>query len=201
MNSLTALLVLCVALAGCQPKTTTHEAAAPELAINASAADVMTGCNVHVEKIWIDQETPLRRYTAEADTLGPTCQQAVAVLIVRAREGSPIFTWSSNVTDLFGLMDATDPAAMKTALGDWIDQSGAMYPTTDKLPEWPAEADSPTSGEFPFLPDEGIDRVAWNDIRKGKFDMFCFVQGRESLDCTYLRDGWLESLGVQTFPG
>lgn len=186
------------ALAACQPQTNASDGAATPALV---ADRVDQGCVASTESAWIDQETPLRRYTTEARTFGPTCDTAVAVLTVRAREGSPVFVWAGAVRHLFGLKDAADPSAMKTALGEWIDQSKSMYPTSDRLPEWPAGAEVPAAGEFPFYPEDWIDQSYWEGLRSNPSEVLCFPQGMESMLCAVLRDGELETIGVQTFPG
>jgi hypothetical protein len=175
------------------------DAGSPPAPATNVAADA--GCAVHVGKDWINEETPLRRYTVEAQTLGPTCQQAVAVLVIRAREGSPIYTWSGRTEDLLGLYDAADAAAMKIALEGWIDQSGAMLKTTADLPPWEQTEGQPQRAEFPFMPESWLDKAGWDQMRADKRDMFCFVQGRESMNCAVLRDGQMEEIGLQLFPG
>jgi len=194
--------LLALALAACEPQglQITDANTPPASAPAATPVDV-SGCSIHVEKAWIDQETPLRRYTTEAQTIGPTCQQAVAVLVIRASEGSPVYTWSGRTQDLMGLYDISDTAAMKTALTDWIDQSGAMLSTTADLPEWAETDGQPGRTEFPFMPESWVDKAAWDQLRKDKLDMFCFVQGRESMNCAVLRDGQMEEIGLQLFPG
>jgi hypothetical protein len=202
-----SLLALGIAtLSACQPPAT--ETAKPgEAAPPAETAAAETGCNVHVEKAWIDQETPVRRYTSEASVIGPTCQQGVAVLVIRQREGTPIYTWSGLVDYLFGLRDAADPAAMKTALNDWINQGNPAENTTATLPPWEETEGQPKRAEFPFMPAEGIDKAAWDQLKKDNLDMFCFPQGMESNSCAVLRPGTdgaptsMEEIGLQLFPG
>ena len=193
---LSLLAALALSLAACQPPGPVGDTATVAIADPADQ-----GCAASAKAVWIDQETPLRRYTAEARTFGPTCEAAAAVLVVRAREGSPVLVWAGAVQHLFGLKDANDPAAMTSALAEWIDQSGSIYPTSDRLPEWPAGADAPEAGEFPFYPEDGIDWSYWEELRRSASDVFCFPQGMESTRCAVLRDGQLEMIGVQTFPG
>lgn len=73
--------------------------------------------------------------------------------------------------------------------------------TSSALPEWPANADSPQNGEFPFYPAEGVTRDLYNQVRDANVPLYCYVQGMESSNCLALRDGALESVGVQSFPG
>lgn len=166
----------------------------------ASPAEVLN-CDLHVEKTWIDSETPLRRYTSEAVTSGPTCQTAVATLIVRAREGSPLFVWAGPTQQIFGLKDAQDTTAMTVSLKDWIDQANSSIKTTGDLPAWETTEGQPKRAEFPFMPDEGLDAKTYEDLRQQKLDVFCFPQGGESLACAMLKDGQMQSIGLQLFPG
>jgi hypothetical protein len=205
--SLLAPGLLALGLAGCEPQAARKiaQVATPSVAPPASTASVTpaanAGCDAHVETSWIDQETPLRRYTAEATALGSVCGNAVALVVIRAREGSPIYTWSGAARDIFGLKDATDAATMKAALADWIDQKNSTLPTSDKLPPWERTDGQPKREEFPFHPAADLDKAGWDELRKAKLDVFCFPQGSESLNCAALRDGEMEDIGLQQFPG
>ena len=206
MKARFAIAASLLALAGCQPPA---EIAKPVEGTSPTPVDTAAtdGCNVSVEKAWIDQETPVRRYTAHASVLGPTCDQGVAVLVIRHREGTPIYTWSGLTTYLFGLKDAHDPAAMKAALTDWIDQGNVMNNTTDRLPPWEETDGQPKRSEFPFMPESWFDKAAWDALKAEKLDMFCFPQGGESTKCAVLRQGAadqptsMEDIGLQLFPG
>ncbi len=190
------------ALAACQPAADPAKPAAgaapPAATQTADAA--ATGCNVSAQKMWIEQETPIRRYSVEAHTMGPTCEQAVAVLIIRAREGSPIYTWSGKTPDILGLYDVTDPAKMKPALEEWISGQGG-HKNTSELGAWEETDGQPKRAEFPFMPESWIDKAGWDKMKADKLDMFCFVQGHESMKCAVLRDGEMEDVGLQLFPG
>lgn len=195
-----------LALAACQPPATETAKPAEPAAATQEASNAVSGCNVSVEKPWIDQEAPIRRYVAEAAVIGPTCEQGVAVLAIRQREGTPLFSWSGLTAYLFGLNEAKDPAAMKTALLDWIDQ-GDKLETTATLPAWEETEGQPKRAEFPFMPAEGTDKAAWDQLKKDNLEMFCFPQGMESSLCVALRPGQdnagpsVEEIGLQLFPG
>jgi hypothetical protein len=200
-----ALAAGLVALAACQPSTpVASEAAPPAPAGETALAEPTGGCNVSVEAPWIAEET--RRYIAEAHVAGPTCEQGVATLVIRQREGTPIYTWSGLATTTFFLKDATDPTAMKTALGEWIAQ-GPEPDTTATLPAWEETEGQPRRAEFPFMPESWFDKAAWDALKAEKLDMFCFPQGMESQLCAVLRQGdgnaptTMEEIGVQLFPG
>ena len=128
------------------------------------------------------------------------------MLVIRQREGTPIYTWSGLTDYLFGLRDAADPAAMKEALSDWISQ-GPEVDTTATLPPWEETEGQPKRAEFPFMPAEGYDKAAWDALKAEKLEMFCFPQGMESQNCAVLRRGTadqpasIEEIGLQLFPG
>ncbi|MEP7211036.1 MAG: hypothetical protein ABI740_09390 [Alphaproteobacteria bacterium] len=203
MKSALAFSLAALALAGCEPKAAqiATPSVVPPSPLAQSATAANASCDAHVEANWIDQETPLRRYTAEATALGSVCENAVALVVIRAREGSPIYIWSGAVRDIFGLKDATDAASMKTALAEWIDQKNSSLPTTDKLPPWETTDGQPKRAEFPFHPAADLDKGRWDALRKAKLELFCFPQGAESLNCAALRDGEMQDIGLQQFPG
>ena len=208
MNRRLALAASLIALAACQPSTPpASENAAPPAPPEETATAAPAGaCDVSVETPWINTETPLRRYTAEAHVFGPTCQQSVAMLVIRQREGTPIYTWSGLSDYIFGLADADDPATMKQALDDWIFQ-GPDVDTTANLPAWEETDGQPKRAEFPFMPESWFDKAAWDALKAEKLEMFCFPQGMESQKCVVLRQGdgaqptQMEEIGVQLFPG
>jgi hypothetical protein len=90
---------------------------------------------------------------------------------------------------------------MQRRLHEWIGAPGAGRDSTGDLPEWPAGADAPAAGEFPFYVSDGWDRTSYESIRRNDRAMFCYVQGRESEICLAAVDGRLDEIGVQTFPG
>jgi hypothetical protein len=51
------------------------------------------------------------------------------------------------------------------------------------------------------MPAEGIDKAYWDQLKADNLDTFCFVQGGESMKCAVLRDGQMEEIGLQLFPG
>lgn len=159
-----------------------------------------SGCAVSVSTPW----RPLSgtEFTIEAGSMGADCAKAVATIVVRDVQGNALWAQAYSAEHVMVLASAQDPAAMRAALSEWIDPaSNTMMQTTGGLPEWPASADGPQSGEFPFYPDEGVDRESYNAIRAADTPMFCYVQGMESLACVALQDGGMQQVGVQLFPG
>lgn len=197
-----------LALAACQPSAPPAEPAKPADTAAAPAADQAAdaGCNVSHEIQWGPiGPTDQPAYNVKAWTHGSICEASVVTLAVFARDGYPFYTWSGEVQYLFGLKDAADAAAMKTALAEWLDQ-GPTLETTATLPAWDETEGQPKRAEFPFMPAQGMDKAAYEQLKKDNLPKLCFPQGSESLQCLALRSGAdtgtaLEDIGLQLFPG
>lgn len=164
----------------------------------AQEADIMSeGCNARGVGAWTVSE---ENFSVEANTLGPDCARAVATLVIRNTSGEPIWADVRITSDIMTLAPAQDIAAMNAALAEWTTNSSTMQ-STSALPEWPANATGPESGEFPFYPTEGYTRESYSAMRAANDPMFCYVQGMESLSCVIYGDGGVEQIGLQTFPG
>lgn len=176
-----------MAIAACTPAEDEHGA-------------LSEGCDARGVATW---NTPAdANASVEAITTGPDCARAVATLIIRNGSGAPIYSETHIPSQVMTLAQASTPAAMQTALQEWVDPaSNTTMQTSSALPEWPANADSPQNGEFPFYPVEGMTREAYNQIRDANVPLYCYVQGMESLNCLAMSNGELESVGVQSFPG
>jgi hypothetical protein len=200
-----AIAAATLALAACQPATPPADPAKPADA--AGPVDLAAaGCDASSEIQWGPigpSDHP--SYRVRAWTHGSICEASVVTLAVFARDGFPIYTWAGQAQFLFGLQDAKDAAAMKTALAAWIDQ-GPELATTATLPSWEETEGQPRRAEFPFMPVAGMDKAAYETLRAGKFPTLCFPQGMESAQCLALRSDaeagtMLEEIGLQLFPG
>lgn len=161
--------------------------------------DVMSeGCAARAAAPWQAGATTLH---VEATTTGPDCARAVATLVIRDASGAPLYAEAHVATHVMVLNGANTPAAMQAALGEWVSSDNAAYATTGALPDWPTTAEGPVSGEFPFMPEQGTDRALYQELRQGNTPVFCYVQGMESLACVTLRNGGIERIGLQLFPG
>jgi hypothetical protein len=156
------------------------------------------GCDARATASWAAGETPL---SVEADTVGPDCQRAVATLVVRDGSGVPLYAEAHLARNLMTLAPARDPAAMQTALDQWVTPGSTMI-STSALPDWTANARGPESGEFPFYPEPDFDRESYLTLRRNDLPLFCYVQGMESMAClVFSGEGEVSKIGVQTFPG
>lgn len=184
-----ALALPAFALAACQPKTATAADEAPPVAD--------TACAATAESEWSAAGDASLAIHARA--WGPSCSRAVIALAVWGKDGPPMYSFISAMADIEGFDDVADNTALTEALQDWAE---GQAKSTGDLPDWKEGDASPDpAADFGFYPDEGVDREAYTAIRAGKHPMFCFVQGQESQECVYLKEGGIQSVGVQTFPG
>ncbi|MET0182832.1 MAG: hypothetical protein ABW199_08110 [Caulobacterales bacterium] len=194
-NTIAAIALLALAACG-QAQDATKEGDTPAQNTAASGPNL---CEAKAEKVWV--EVNGANYTVEAATAGPSCAEAVATLTVRGPEGVSLHQFRAPVQQIFGLRDAADPAAMQTEVTAWLGQTPPALANTGGVPDWREVNLQPDVSEFPFYPQEGMDRATYLSIRTARLPMFCFAQGRESMNCLYLKDGQVAPYGLQTFPG
>lgn len=152
--------------------------------------DAAAACNLGTSKPW-------KPFQTEAFSNGPSCELAVVTLVIRGADGKVLWTNSSAAEHIMTFAGVKTPKEMSKALGEWLDSSKT---STSELPPWKKGEEAPAAGEFPFYPD--VDWETYNRIRSEKQAMFCYVQGMESEACVAIsRDGMVEKVGVQTFPG
>jgi hypothetical protein len=197
-----------LALAACQPAAETPASAdvappstpAPEMSDQtppAPSAAQAAGCAASLQLSWPSD------LTADATVTGPSCEKAAVLLVVRDKAQNPALVWASQTAYVFGLYDKTDAASMKDGLREWLDQGPGPVETSSTLPAWKAGAEGPgdPTAEFPFHAEEWVDREYYEDTRNANLPTFAFPQGHESTAVFVLRDGQLEQVGVQQFPG
>lgn len=196
-----AIVAFAVGACGPRPAMQTYEPAATE----ASAANVpaATGCAGEAAVDW----APVRNgpaYRVAASASNPICAEGDARIAVTDASGNTLFSGAYAIAPMTTTVfaDVASPDALKAALQQWI-APGQGADTTRELPDWPADAEQPQSGEFPFYPAEGMTRDAWLRLRAQDKPVFCFVQGGESMNCLVLdaAAGTLQSVGAQSFPG
>ena len=61
--------------------------------------------NSSLSRAWRFPPPGARPINVEASTTGPTCANAVALMVMREADGSPVFTWTGRVGDIFSLMN------------------------------------------------------------------------------------------------
>lgn len=154
-------------------------------------------CNARASQVWT------QKLTVEALADGPSCAQAVVVLVIRNSKGDALWIASSKTSDIFTFTQAppANATAMTASLKQWITRDDRLQ-QTGALPEWKNGADGPEAGEFPFYTNEGVTRADYTQTRKANLPMFCYVAGMESEACLVLtKDGTIIKIGSQSFPG
>lgn len=163
------------------------------------AEHMSAGCDARAAAPW---QGGAATYSVEATTSGPDCARAVATIVLRNSSGVPIYAEAHLAEDIMVLAPAHDPAAMQTALQQWVTYDNHTMASTSALPDWPANATSPQNGEFPFYPEQGYDRASYMTLRQNNLPLFCYVQGMESMACLALGGAdEVTKVGVQSFPG
>ncbi len=173
--------------------------AACTMAVSGGEAASTQRCDAEASRTWDAPDGAA--YSIEASSRGPDCANAVATIVIRNAQDEVLWADAHVAQHTFGLYEASDGAAMGTALEEWIGANTTIM-TASELPLWPANASAPQSGEFPFYPEpEWNERAGYEDLRAHDTPLFCYVQGRESMACLALTDGGLHKIGVQSFPG
>lgn len=197
----TLIAAALVALAACGQPATENAQNAPMDAAPAPAA-AAPGCTASAETMW-------EGLKITGTATGATCAAAQVSLAILGADGKALHSFSATAANLrvvFGeAADAppTEAASMQKALAEWIDPASSTFMiATDKLPEWKSGEEAPMAGEFIYIPVDGMDRKAYEAMRKAKRPLFCYVQGAESMACVQkLENGQVVQAGVQTFPG
>jgi hypothetical protein len=162
-------------------------------------ADAAPGCSASASRVW----TPAggRSYRTEAFSNGGKCASAVVTIAVRGPDGTVLWADGAPGAHVMTFAGVKTRVEMVKALSDWLSQDH-MFKSSADLPPWGPNDEAPKSGEFPFYPEAGVDREGYEQIRAQKLPVFCYVQGMESLAClTVTREGQMEKVGVQLFPG
>jgi len=183
----TAVAVVCAAIAipGFLAATGAHAASA--------------GCAARASQVWSAPDQP--DLTVEAFSDGPTCAQAVVTIAVRESDGRPAWAQAFVAADNFVLREGSTPRKMQAALQRWLDPAEVQLDSTAALPEWAPDAAGP-GGEFPFRPSETYaGRDDYEALREAGLPLLCVVSGNESMVCLIYRDGRLDEVGYQSFPG
>ena len=140
-------------------------------------------------------------FVVEASTEGADCANANATIVVKDTQGRELIHETYPAAHVMVLAQAHDVAAMNAALAQWVVWDNHTMSSTSALPEWPRGATGPQNGEFPFTPEEGMTRDAYNTLRTHNAPLFCYVQGMESQACYAWENGAFTKAGVQQFPG
>jgi hypothetical protein len=161
----------------------------------ALAPSAQAQCAGKVSRAW-------GKFTIEAMADGPTCDHAVAVIVIRNAKHDVVYSLAGAAEHNAVFLN-NESGKIKQALTDWISARGERR--MSELPNWKQGADSPAQeppAEFPFVVSGEIGRNDYLALRKAGAPLFCFVQGMESERCVAAtKDGDIRDVGVQLFPG
>lgn len=121
--------------------------------------------------------------TVEARTFGPNCAHAVGVLVIRAPDGAPVWSWTAPLYPTFGAGFApvqgadVDAAVIQTFLGQWTQLAPL---TTADAPAWAADAAGP-EGDATAL----LERAVYDDVRARGAPMTCHLSSVGVETCVY----------------
>jgi hypothetical protein len=121
-------------------------------------------------------------FTANAE--GPTCDQAIVSLTLRAADGTPLMTTSDIYLNIrFGGgrppdAEPTTPAQMDEFLTGWANVSELKSGT---LPAWAPGASGPDGDGMSYSSDFG--QEAYELMRARDATMLCYAAGMESSSC------------------
>jgi hypothetical protein len=156
------------------------------------------GCAAKVSVPW----SGAKGYKIVASSKGARCASATIALTIIGPDGEGTEVYAAKADENAVFVEVSNLKSMQTALSEWVSMPAKERKTTAELSEWPEGADQPSSGEFPFYPDEHVDRLFYEDVRSTTLPMLCFVQGMESARCIYIdAHGGVNNLGAQSFPG
>jgi len=209
MRTIVIAATLALSLAACGPKAepkaeeTPATSAMPAPASDVAALPDPTGaCAATATHTWTPKGATAG-YTITGAAAGPTCNTGAAVITVRNAAGKVLLSqggYDVGVMSNTVFSMAVSPDSLKAAVADWVSSVHADD-ATGQLPEWKTGADLPTSGEFPFYPEEGMTQAQYAALRTANKPMFCHVQGGESLACYAVDGDVLTKVGLQSFPG
>jgi hypothetical protein len=111
--------------------------------------------------------------TVVAQSIGPSCDKAIGLYVVRAADGYPIWSWSAPLAHRFGDVFAPeDSEHVENFLNSWAQPRLA---TTQSAPAWDALAHGQTS----------LDRFTYEDIRARDLPMLCHFSGTARETCVF----------------
>jgi hypothetical protein len=111
--------------------------------------------------------------TITAHAIGPSCDKAIGLLVIRDAEGFPLWSWSAPLRHQFGdVFTAEDPEHMQNFLNRWVQPT---LTTTQTAPEFPLLAPGQTT----------LDQLTYEDVRARDLPMLCHFSGTARQTCVF----------------
>lgn len=108
-----------------------------------------------------------------AQTIGPTCDKAIGLYVIRDSEGFPIWSWSAPVAHRFGaVFEAEDTEHVQNFVDRWAQ---ASLSTTQAAPAFDALAQGQST----------LDQLTYEDIRARDLPMLCHFSGTGTEVCIF----------------
>jgi hypothetical protein len=108
-----------------------------------------------------------------ARTFGASCDQAVALLVVRDAEGAPLWAWTGLLGQRFGeVFAADDTEGVEAFLARWVQ---ANISSTHTAPTWDSLAPHQST----------LDQLTYEDIRSRDLPMLCHFSGTAHETCVF----------------
>ncbi|HYD87957.1 MAG TPA: hypothetical protein VEA80_10810 [Vitreimonas sp.] len=136
------------------------------------AAETATGCDLshQQEFTFTDAEAP---DTILAQSIGPSCDKAIGLLVVRTAEGYPVWSWSAPLSHRFGeVFEAEEREHMQSFLEAWVRPEIA---TTSAAPGWETLSPGQTT----------LNQLTYEDVRARNLPMLCHFSGTARQTCVF----------------
>jgi hypothetical protein len=156
------------------------------LTLNACADEraAAAGCarEARHEVAWTSEATP-DTITAQSD--GPSCAQAVVLLVIRDARGDPLWTFASTYYDMVAGGVAPEnappipPEDVERFLAGWADVTAMR---SNDLPEWRENAARPGEDE-PLAYETPFERETYEALRGRALPAVCYAAAVEATHC------------------
>jgi len=111
--------------------------------------------------------------TIVAQAIGPSCDKAIGLYVVRTADGYPIWSWSAPLTHAFGdVFEADGAEHVQSFLDSW---SQPVIETTQAAPAWETLTPGQTT----------LDQLTYEDVRARDLPMLCHFSGTARQTCVF----------------
>ena len=108
-----------------------------------------------------------------AQTIGPSCDKAIGLYVIRDAEGFPIWSWSAPLAHRFGeVFEAEDTEHVQNFVDRWAQP---QISTTQAAPAFGALAQGAST----------LDQLTYEDIRARDLPMLCHYSGTGTEVCIF----------------
>lgn len=106
-------------------------------------------------------------------SLGPTCDKAIGLFVLRTADGFPVWSWSAPLAHRFGdAFGPQDHEQMQDFLRRWAEP---RLTTTETAPAWASLPAGETT----------LDQLTYEDVRARNLPMLCHFSGTARETCVF----------------